>query len=75
MGAGTGNRNNMDAARRQQAMEGQAMRRRALEQQEQSAAGQEQVTPFETSAPQMGAWLGGYPPTLYGTWPRNAFRY
>jgi hypothetical protein len=34
MGAGTGNRNNMDAARRQQAMEGQSMRRRAIEQQE-----------------------------------------
>jgi hypothetical protein len=61
MGAGTGNRNNMDAARRQQAMEGQAMRRRALEQQEQSAAGQEQLTPFETSAPQMGLGLGATP--------------
>jgi hypothetical protein len=29
MGAGTGNRYKMGAARRQQAMEGQAMRRRA----------------------------------------------
>jgi hypothetical protein len=29
MGASTGNRVNMDAARRQQAMEGRAMRRRA----------------------------------------------
>jgi hypothetical protein len=37
MGAGTGNRNNMDAARRQQAMEGQSMRRRAIQQQEQYA--------------------------------------
>jgi hypothetical protein len=44
MGAGTGNRNNMDAARRQQAMEGQSMRRRAIQQQEQYAPMQEQVT-------------------------------
>jgi len=51
----------MDAARRQQAMEGQAMRRRALQQQEQSAAGQEQVTPFETSAPQSGFGLEATP--------------
>ena len=32
MGAGTGNLNKMSAAQEQQAMEGQAMRRRALEQ-------------------------------------------
>jgi hypothetical protein len=69
MGAGTGNRNNMDAARRQQAMEGQAMRRRALEQQEQSAAGQEQVTPFETSAPQMGLGLEATPQPSMGRGP------
>jgi hypothetical protein len=61
MGAGTGNRNNMDAARRQQAMEGQAMRRRAIQQQEQCCT-QEQVTPFETSAPD-GTWQR-LPPNL-----------
>jgi hypothetical protein len=51
----------MDAARRQQAMEGQMMRRRALQQQEQYAAGQEQVTPFEMSAPQPGFGLEATP--------------
>ena len=56
----------MDAARRQQAMEGQAMRRRALQQQEQSAAGQEQVTPFEMSAPQSGFGLEATPQPSMG---------
>ena len=51
MGAGTGNRNNMDAARRQQAMEGQAMRRRAIQQQEQFAPRQEQGVAPEMAAP------------------------
>ena len=43
----------MDAARRQQAMEGQAMRRRAIQQQEQFAPRQEQgVAPeFAPQAP------------------------
>jgi hypothetical protein len=70
MGASTGNRANMDAARRQQAMEGQAMRRRALQQQEQSAAGQEQVTPFETSAPQPGFGLEATPQPSMGRGPQ-----
>jgi hypothetical protein len=70
MGANTGNRANMDAARRQQAMEGQAMRRRALQQQEQSAAGQEQVTPFETSAPQPGFGLEATPQPSMGRGPQ-----
>ena len=51
MGAGTGNRNNMDAARRQQAMEGQSMRRRAIQQQEQFAPMQEQGVAPEMAAP------------------------
>ena len=59
----------MDAARRQQAMEGQAMRRRALQQQEQSAAGQEQVTPFEMSAPQSGFGLEATPQPSMGRGP------
>jgi len=42
MGANTGNRGQMDGARRQQAMEGQAMRRRAMEQQAQAAPTPEQ---------------------------------
>jgi hypothetical protein len=70
MGANTGNRANMDAARRQQAMEGQAMRRRALQKQEQSAAGQEQVTPFETSAPQAGFGLEATPQPSMGRGPQ-----
>jgi hypothetical protein len=69
MGATKGNIGTMDAARRQQAMEGQAMRRRALKQQEQSAAGQEQVTPFETSAPQMGLGLRATPQPSMGRGP------
>lgn len=60
----------MDAARRQQAMEGQAMRRRALQQQEQSAAGQEQVTPFEMSAPQPGFGLEATPQPSMGRGPQ-----
>lgn len=60
----------MDAARRQQAMEGQAMRRRALEQQERSAAGQGQVTPFETSAPRTGFGLEATPQPSMGRGPR-----
>ena len=67
MGAGTGNRNNMDAARRQQAMEGQSMRRRAIQQQEQYAPTQEQVTPFETSAPQRGFGLEATPQPSMGS--------
>ena len=53
MGASTGNQGNMDAARRQQAMEGQAMRRRAMQQQAQAAPTQEQgVAPeFAPQAP------------------------
>ena len=51
MGANTGNRSQMDGARRQQAMEGQAMRRRAMEQQAQSAPTQEQGVAPEMSAP------------------------
>jgi len=70
MGARTGNRANMDAARRQQAMEGQAMRRRALQQQEQSAAGQEQVTPFETSEPRPGFGLKATPQPSMGRGPQ-----
>ena len=61
MGAGTGNLNKIGAARQQQAMESQAMRRRALQQQEQYAPTQEQVTPFETSAPQTGFGLEATP--------------
>jgi hypothetical protein len=67
MGAGAKGQNlALDAAQRRQAMEGQMMRRRALEQQEQSAAGQEQVTPFETSAPQPGFGLEAMPQPGYG---------
>jgi hypothetical protein len=53
MGASTGNQGNMDAARRQQTMEGQAMRRRAMEQQAQAAPTPEQgVAPeFAPQAP------------------------
>ena len=51
MGANTGNRGQMDGARRQQAMEGQAMRRRAMEQQAQSAPTQEQGVAPEMSSP------------------------
>lgn len=70
MGAGTGNRGNMDAARRQQAMEGQAMRRHALGQQEQYAPTQEQVTPFEMSAPQRGFGLEATPQPPMGRGPQ-----
>jgi hypothetical protein len=69
MGAGTGNRNNMDAARRQQAMEGQAMRRRALEQQDQFAANEEQVTPFLNFCTTDGTWLGAIPQPSMGRGP------
>jgi hypothetical protein len=55
MGAGTGNRNNMDAARRQQAMEGQAMRRRALEQQDLNLLQMKSRWYFNMSTPQMSA--------------------
>jgi hypothetical protein len=60
MGTGTGNLNKMGAAQQQQAMEGQAMRRRALQQQEQSAPIQEQgVAPdMSTSAPQASMGRG-----------------
>lgn len=51
MGARTGNRGQMDAARRQQAMEGQAMRRRAIQQQAQAAPTQEQGVAPEMSSP------------------------
>jgi hypothetical protein len=62
MGAGTGNRNNMDAARRQQAMEGQAMRRRAIQQQEQFAPTQEQgAALLRLAAPQRGFGLEATP--------------
>ena len=66
MGAGTGNLNKMGAAQEQQAMEGQAMRRRALQQQEQYAPTQEQVTPLETSAPQTGFGLEATPQPSMG---------
>ena len=66
MGAGTGNLNKMGAAQRQQAMEGQAMRRRAMQQQEQYAPTQEQVTLFETSAPQTGFGLEATPQPSMG---------
>lgn len=52
MGAGTGNQNNRDAAQQQQAMEGQAMRRRALEQQAQSSPNQEEEAPLGMPTPQ-----------------------
>lgn len=65
MGANTGNRGQMDGARRQQAMEGQAMRRRAMEQQAQAAPTPEQgVAPeFVPQAPmgrgpEMGRTVG-----------------
>ena len=58
MGANTGNLGNMDAARRQQAMEGQAMRRRAIEQQAQAAPTQEQGVAPEMSAPAPQALMG-----------------
>jgi len=61
MGAGAGNLNRMGDAQRQQAMESQVMRRRALQQQEQYAPTQEQVTPLETSAPQTGFGLEATP--------------
>jgi hypothetical protein len=66
MGAGTGNLNKMGAAQEQQAMEGQVMRRRALQQQEQYAPTQEQVTPLEISAPQMGFGLEAAPQPSMG---------
>lgn len=66
MGAGTGNLNKMGAAQRQQAMEGQAMRRRAMQQQEQYAPTQEQVTPLEASAPQTGFGLEATPQPSMG---------
>jgi hypothetical protein len=52
MGAGTGNLNKMGAAQQQQVMEGQAMRRRALQQQEQYAPTQEQGVTLEMSTPE-----------------------
>ena len=65
MGANTGNQGQMDGARRQQAMEGQAMRRRAMEQQAQAAPTPEQgVSPeFVPQAtmgrgPEMGRTVG-----------------
>jgi hypothetical protein len=61
----------MDAARRQQAMEGQAMRRRALQQQEQYAPTQEQVTPFEQSAPQPAYGTEATPQSSMGSGPRR----
>ena len=70
MGAGTGNLNKMGAAQQQQAMEGRVMRRRALQQQEQYAPTQEQVTPFETSAPQTGFGLEATPQPSMGRGPR-----
>jgi hypothetical protein len=51
MGAGTGNLNKMGAAQQQQAMEGRAMRRRAIQQQEQFAPMQEQGVAPEMAAP------------------------
>jgi hypothetical protein len=71
MGASTGNQGNMDAARRQQAMEGQAMRRRAMQQQAQVAPTQEQgVAPeFAPQAP-MGRGPGmGTPQPSMGRGP------
>ena len=67
MGAGAGNRYKMYAARRQQVMEGLAMRRRAIQKQEQYAPTQEQVTPFETSAPQRGFGLEATPQPSMGS--------
>jgi hypothetical protein len=51
MGAGTGDLNKMGAAQRQQAMEGQEMRRRAIQQQEQFTPMQEQGVAPEMAAP------------------------
>ena len=70
MGAGAGNLNKIGAAQRQQAMEGQSMRRRALQQQEQYAPTQEQVTPLETSAPQTEFGLEATPQPSMGRGPR-----
>ena len=67
MGANTGNRGQMDGARRQQAMEGQAMRRRAMEQQAQAAPTPEQgVAPeFAPQAPMgRGPEMGRMPPGM-----------
>jgi hypothetical protein len=71
MGANTGNRENMDAARRQQAMEGQAMRRRALQQQAQAAPTQEQGVAPEMSAPAGTGTHGSY--RRHGPYARDAF--
>jgi hypothetical protein len=70
MGARTGDLNKIGAAQRQQAMEGQAMRRRAIQQQERYAPTQEQVTPFETSAPQAGFGLEATPQPSMGRGPQ-----
>jgi hypothetical protein len=62
MGANTGNRGQISAARQQQAMEGQAMRRRAIQQQTQASPAQEQgVAPaFAPQAPMgRGPAMGG----------------
>jgi hypothetical protein len=63
----------MDAARRQQAMEGQAMRRRAMQQQAQAAPTQEQgVAPeFAPQAPTRGPEMGR--DRRHGSHARDAF--
>ena len=55
MGATKGNRGMMDAARQRQAMEGQAMRRRSIEQQSQSAPNEEQMVFPNMSTSQVSA--------------------
>lgn len=51
MGANTGNRGQISAARQQQAMEGRAMRRRDMEQQAQLVPAQEQGVASEMPSP------------------------
>jgi hypothetical protein len=73
MGAKTGNRSQMDAARQQQAMEGQEMRRRAAQEQGQFAPTQEErVTPeMPSPVPQVpmgyGSKMGRGPKMGYGS--------
>lgn len=61
MGAKTGNMSQMEAARRQQAMEGQAMRRRSIQQTQASPAQEQGVAPeFAPQAPMgRGSMMGG----------------
>jgi hypothetical protein len=63
MGAKTGNMSQMDAARRQQAMEGQAMRRRSIQQTQAYPVQERGVAPeFAPQAPMgRGPVMGGRP--------------